>query len=213
MAYTPHFKTRLILVGGCSDARIAVLVKLLLIAVPLAIVSSPASAQASEERIEIAGVQVRPGITVDDALLLFQGKQLARHDAELYIEVTETFPGGRTLNGVIVGTLYIAKGIVTGACRPWNYSQSSDPPDSELARVLFALVNASASKEAILETSVQRTVQNTIETLLIRVGHRTIRISRYQTHVAPNPGLVALPPSVEVEECLFTPGWTLKEKQ
>ena len=84
---------------------------------------------------------------------------------------------------------------------------------STRARILAAVQLKVGQVEAVLETSVERTAQFTAETLLIRIGQRTIRMTRQQTHVAPRPPLDQLSAFVEVEECLFKPGWTLKTKR
>jgi hypothetical protein len=159
----------------------------------------------SQTQIEIAGVQVQPGITVSEALLLFKGKQVSRFDKGIYIEETVYFAKG-TLQS-IVGTLHLEKDVVTSACRNWDPSEDS----ADLARVLFAAVNASSSKEAatnaILETGVDRAADHTVETLLIRIGQRTIDISRQQGHrPMVNPPYGNAPPFVTVEECLSQPG-------
>jgi hypothetical protein len=176
-------------------------------------------AQTSDAWIEIAGVRMRPGITVSDVLVLLEGKQVVRHGSELYVETSKTYPGGKTLNGIIVGTIYLDKDIVTGACKTWDYGENFDPPDSELARVLFAAINASGSNEgtqnAVLETSVDRTARYTAETLLINLGQRSIRVTRTQSHVAPitpTPLMPSVPPGVSVDECVWKPGWTMSLK-
>jgi hypothetical protein len=166
----------------------------------------PSLGQVPDASIEIDGVQVRTGITASEALLLFKGNRVSRHDKELFI-----MPGGNKMSAVIVGTLHIDNETIVGACRPWDYFGSADTAkgtsDAELARVLFAAVNGSASaatsQSATVETGVYRpNAQVTVETLVIQMGQRTISVTRQENHQG------SFPPFVEVEECLYKPGWT-----
>ena len=107
-------------------------------------------AQTSNESIEIEGVQVRPGINVNEALLLLKGKNVRLTDSEILITVPHSIGNGPALQ-VIRGTLHIDNETVVSACRPWAYSTSDD---SELARVLFAAVSGSMPKEGTSECGV-----------------------------------------------------------
>jgi hypothetical protein len=159
-------------------------------------------AQKPDIGIEIEGVQIKPGITVSDALILLKDKDVSRDDNRLLIKVPQTI--GQQVLHVIVGTLQINNEIVVGACKPWSYS---DPDDSELARVLFGAVNGSSSgpksQAATITTSVERKPQQTFEVLLIQIGQRVIRVVRSENHGVK--GSVVL---VDVEECLLRPGWS-----
>jgi hypothetical protein len=153
-------------------------------------------AQTSDATIEIEGTKIHPGITVSEALLLFKGKQVSRSDKQLVI----TRPD-RTYQKII-GTLDIENEVVVGVCRPWDYPGETD---AELARVLFAAVSGNSkepSQNAVVETSIERTAKQTIEALLIRIGQRTITITRQEFYdKAPLNNVVS------VQECLAKIGW------
>ena len=157
----------------------------------------PVIAQTQPERIEIASVPIRPGISVSEALLLLKGTLVSRDDKHLLIQVQKS--GGRV---EILGTLYLEKEIVIGACRYWEYSEFTD---AELARVLFAAVSGAAkesSQKAVVVTSIEQKpeYQQTNQILRISIGQRTIDVVRMEGHRA-----VPSAPLTSVEECLWKP--------
>jgi hypothetical protein len=165
----------------------------------------PLLAQTPNPSIEIEGLQVHPGMTVSEVLLLFKGKQVTREDRELQITVpraTHDRAGKELVLAQIRGTLHISNEIVIGACRPWDYSETED---SELARVLFTAVNENrstpTSQRAILITSVDRKPEWTAESLTIVIGQREIDVTRQEYH------LRGAATAVNVEECLWQPGY------
>lgn len=146
-------------------------------------------------------------MTRSNALLLFKGKQATLTDRQItngIADIQIAVPSGQDRNEIKVkGHLHIVDEIVVAACRPWDYAETED---SELARVLFAAVNGSASAEtsqrAILSTSVERKPDGTVEYLTIQIGQREIDVIRKEAHRSGHTLFAVL-----VNECLFKPGY------
>jgi hypothetical protein len=156
--------------------------------------------------IEIEGVQVRPGMTVSQVLLAFNGRKVARKDAQLIVTVplkTKDEAGKEVELEQIRGTLYIDHEILVGACRPWNYSSTED---TEFARVLFGAVNGAASTQisqnAVVTTSVDRTPERTVEYLTIQIGQREIDVTRQENYTRNGEAVF-----VFMNECLWKAGY------
>jgi len=168
-------------------------------------------AQTPNARLEIQGVQVRPGMTVSEVMAAFNGMQVIRDNDRLLVTV-DLESGQQTVIHQIMGILYVdlparlggrQNEFVAGVCKPW-YGSSAE--DSELARVLFAAMNGSGLTEitqmASVKTSVERHSEWTDEVLRIQIGQRTIELTRREFH--RNRDIIF---GVAVEECLWKPGY------
>jgi hypothetical protein len=194
-------------------------------------------AQTPNLSIEIAGVQVRPGMTVSQAMLLFKGKHVTRNDTQLWIaEPYKPPPGGLRRDGTIethhldgsvtyeppgdkiVGTLHIGclgcmeEDMVLGACRPRDYSLNAEDSDSELARVLFAFaaVNGSGSKEPTQNAWVTTSVWRQpqwTDEILEIQIGQRVISVTRRENYLADPNLPHILSSVMVEECLWKPGY------
>jgi hypothetical protein len=181
-----------------------------LICAALLSVCSSLLAQTPDPGIDIDGVRVMPGLAVDDALALLAGKVFSRDwrklpaGTPLYISAPKG-PGGVQRLNVIVGALHIDHGVVAGACKSWGTFSGTD---SELARALFAALGSpgtgGSTENAVIETSIKRTPEETVEILVFHEGQRTTSVVRQQHYGLGASGLEL----VDVEECDWLPGYT-----
>jgi hypothetical protein len=175
---------------------------------------SHAGAQTLGKNIEIAGISIKPGVTLEQALMVFKGPYVSqgKDSQEGMDRVTISTPkalGAGKFIPVIVGTLHVKNGIVVSACRNWDPQESTD---SELARMIFSALTggASSTKEnATVETSITRGVSTTVETVFIHMEGRTVTITRQEDRHAPDIYGHTEFAVASVEECVTQPGWNI----
>jgi hypothetical protein len=176
---------------------------------------SYAGAQAFGRNIEIAGISIKPGVTLEQALTAFKGPYVTQgKDSQEGMErVTISSPraigDGKTLP-VIVGTLHVKNGIVVSACRNWDPQGDTD---SELARMIFSAITsggAGTRESATIETSITRKPDVTVEAVYIHMEGRTVTITREERHDARDAVYGRASPTwASVEECSTQPGWSV----
>jgi hypothetical protein len=171
-----------------------------------------AGAQALGNIIEIDGIRIRPGVTVEQALTAFkdrivtQGKDPQGMD-RVFISSPRASGIGKALPS-LVGTLHVYNGIVVSVCRSWG---PQDSTDSGLARVIFSAITSEGigtRESATIETSVTRKPDVTIEDLYIHMEGRTVTITREERHDASDALYGRTSATwASVEECATQPGW------
>ena len=188
----------------------------------------PLLGQVPDASIDIDGVKIRHGITLSEAQSLFKtvGHQLLRLSPSLFsVEVPGLPPKEMAsevarspqlleMYGRTVGRLHLENENVVGACRWWNLAgegqlapngQPQSAPSSELARVLMAAIGPAAtqaSQSAAVGVRVDNNPQDTVETLTIHIGQRTINVIRDENHRPIGSSSVIIARLVDVEECL-----------
>lgn len=191
----------------CSCTRIGLVLLLAYV--------SYADAQTLGKNIEIAGISIKPGVTLEQALMVFKGPYVSqgKDSQEGMDRVTISSPkalGAGKFIPVIVGTLHVKNGIVVSACRNWD---PQDSTDSELARMIFSALTGGGSgikEAATIETNITRGVDTTVETVLVHLEGRTVAITRQEDHHAPDIYGHTEFAFASVEECVTQPGWNIE---
>jgi hypothetical protein len=163
---------------------------------------------AAQSTLEISGVTVRPGITTEEAIALFKGRDIVVHDDSISVQRPLVVGNGKTIT-VVAGSLHIRGNTVTYACRYWDRKDSSD---AELAQALFSILDSAPDKDehVSIETGTTRKPDGTTETTIIHIGQRSI----YITHQDLNNVAKDVPSSIVfIEECVSMNGITLSLPQ
>jgi hypothetical protein len=179
-----------------------------------AVLTIHAGAQTLGSAIDIDGIKIRPGITVEQALAALKDRSASQDkDSQGMDRVIITSPRvvgigtGKTLP-VIVGTLHAQNGIIVSACRNWD---PQDSTDSELARMIFSAITgggAGTRESATIETSVTRKPDVTVEVVYIHMEGRTVTITREEWHDARDAIYGRASATwASVEECSLQLGW------